>query len=108
MAYHIERRGYSACPWRIVDDDGDELYVWRDHPSDPNLPRILEPLAFDTQREALDALGRMAADGFRDGVRWCINVLDRMERASKDEGAYGSVNPAMLRDKFERLITEGR
>ena len=51
----VEKRGYSARPWRIVTSDGQELYTWAAHPS-PDSPPYKQPMAYDRKRDAVTAL----------------------------------------------------
>lgn len=51
----IERRGYSAAPWRIVTEDGREVTFTRafDHPH-LGWTAVSEPLAADTRTALVD------------------------------------------------------
>jgi hypothetical protein len=56
----VERRNYSAGAWRVVDEDGRDVYVWRSYPGRDDLPPFEDVLAFDTKKEAVEALGDLA------------------------------------------------
>lgn len=54
MKYHVEKRGYSRKPWRVVTEDGRELYARQrfDHPY-LGMTVIDGPVAFDRKRDAV-------------------------------------------------------
>lgn len=57
----VEKRGYSAGPWRIIDAQGQEVWHSQPYPNaEVGLPPIQMPMSFDTKAEAILALGRMA------------------------------------------------
>ena len=58
--FRIEKRNYSSRPWRVVSPDGQELTTMQylDLANSPG--RYPTPVAGDTKREAILALGDYA------------------------------------------------
>ena len=61
--FRIEKRSYSRSPWRIVNDQGQEIAVGSHALDHPNLgPMRVPTVGWDTKAAAVEALGDLAAD----------------------------------------------
>lgn len=83
----VERFNYSVNPWRVVDGDDREVVMLCAYPGRDDLPPFWAPLAFGTKREAVEALGVLAARSLELGRR-VLTLLDAL--SSKDASAVGA------------------
>ena len=63
LKLRVEKKGYSASPWRLVNEEGRELYDWVAYPGDPKMAPYRGPVCFDRKRDAVAKLAELIDTG---------------------------------------------